>query len=894
MTTVDILTPLNKAFRDHRRYTGDGLANEPTGAPLPIGDPESGVHDPDKPTIRGAFGSVQTAMQAGVDAAETAATAAQVAQAGAETARAEAEAIVGFGVTDIRSYGGVADGSNSATALVDALATGRRVLVPAVGTWVIQPTTAQAAAILAALDRVDAEDTLTITLPSGTVSVASGVLARIGPNCHNIRIVGAAPVETTLSSVASVSGSAGAWTVVLNVASGTGIAVGDVLKLFDVGPLPMLGGDNSAASTLRAYPLPNELYHPPVNVGTITAASGGGSAAFSSVTGTLSDYIKVGDLLTLKGQTRVVASVGASSVGITGAWTNGVSGSRGFWVTRPNAGTIGTGGASSTTITGASSAFTTEANVGDVLLVDGQFRKITAIGSDTSLTVDQAITLSSGTAYSVLTGGVLHEGAHEVTAVSGTQITVVNRSQAQPPVNRVTTGSVKALKTILKNTGTGDGFVFEQGASLRWLDQVALQGDRATSGSIALAGNDRISAGVFGDFTQHGTTTEYICGPSVAILDWGRGVVAGHGCVANIRNIAISGCLGISLWALEGSDVNARRAVISGGGSTGSQINAGAKFVFTEARHAGNNGDGMRVYDGGAGYAEQSFWWGNQGMGARNIGAGGFHANEGVSFCNTASALYVDKGEAEVERLVAGANARAGIEAIDLSKVLATEAWISGATGSGYGIYAKSSKVNAEGAGVVGNSVEDVYADAMSEVYMPASVIGDVSAYRQSRVDLKDGEATAATVGTGGRIYVQGVSPAPSLTGVRHMGGVTADGSTIYTDASPWTTYTVVVASSAGAIASYTQTGRYREIDGDIEVEIDVTVTDNGTGSGLVTASLPVSAAGGTALAGTNLSTGVALTAYTSGGDVNVLTAAAAYPVATGNRILVSGRYRPS
>jgi hypothetical protein len=72
MTTVDIMTPLNRAFRDHRRYTGDGLASEPTGAPLPVGDPASGVHSPDKPSIRSAFTEVQTALQAAVDAAEAA------------------------------------------------------------------------------------------------------------------------------------------------------------------------------------------------------------------------------------------------------------------------------------------------------------------------------------------------------------------------------------------------------------------------------------------------------------------------------------------------------------------------------------------------------------------------------------------------------------------------------------------------------------------------------------------------------------------------------------------------------------------------------------------------------------------------------------------------------
>lgn len=70
MTTVDITTPLNKTFREHRRYTGDGLPSAPSGAPLPVGDPSSGVHNPAKSDIRGAFADVQTVLQAAVDAAE--------------------------------------------------------------------------------------------------------------------------------------------------------------------------------------------------------------------------------------------------------------------------------------------------------------------------------------------------------------------------------------------------------------------------------------------------------------------------------------------------------------------------------------------------------------------------------------------------------------------------------------------------------------------------------------------------------------------------------------------------------------------------------------------------------------------------------------------------------
>ena len=46
-------------IRDHVRYTGDGLPNEPVNAPLPIGDPGSGVYNPTKRDIREAIGDIE-------------------------------------------------------------------------------------------------------------------------------------------------------------------------------------------------------------------------------------------------------------------------------------------------------------------------------------------------------------------------------------------------------------------------------------------------------------------------------------------------------------------------------------------------------------------------------------------------------------------------------------------------------------------------------------------------------------------------------------------------------------------------------------------------------------------------------------------------------------------
>lgn len=54
---------VDEVFRDFVRFTGDGLPNEPVGKPLPIGDPSSGVHHPQKKDIREAITPVFAAAE---------------------------------------------------------------------------------------------------------------------------------------------------------------------------------------------------------------------------------------------------------------------------------------------------------------------------------------------------------------------------------------------------------------------------------------------------------------------------------------------------------------------------------------------------------------------------------------------------------------------------------------------------------------------------------------------------------------------------------------------------------------------------------------------------------------------------------------------------------------
>lgn len=78
------LTDIQRTLRDHVRFTGDGLPGEPVGAPLPVGSPRSGEHNPSKKELRdiliavfsesgaGASGIAQEALETANAASSTA------------------------------------------------------------------------------------------------------------------------------------------------------------------------------------------------------------------------------------------------------------------------------------------------------------------------------------------------------------------------------------------------------------------------------------------------------------------------------------------------------------------------------------------------------------------------------------------------------------------------------------------------------------------------------------------------------------------------------------------------------------------------------------------------------------------------------------------------------
>ncbi|MEP9374989.1 hypothetical protein [Mesorhizobium sp. KR1-2] len=644
-------------------------------------------------------------------------------------------------------------------------------------------------ALLGKLHQIKADALTTINLPVGAFTTMTGDIARIGAANANLRVVGADPVQLDMLSVASVTGSAGDWLVTYNVASSAGVSVGEVLKVFECGPVPLLAGDNVASYILRNRPLPNELCTPIVNTGRATITAGGDTITFTGGIDATANCLKIGDLFTIDGQTRQLTSVGDKTCSVASAWGDiSRSGVIGCYVSRPNSGTITIVG---TTVTGTGTKLLSEANVGDMVLVDGELIEITAISSDTAMTIAKSKTLAAGTPCSIITGGVLHDGAHVVTAVGAGTITVRNRGRMKPPVNRVTGGSFRVIKTVLKQTGSGDGLVFGQGASLSWLDRIALVGTR-TGGQIGLLMNGRVPAlplagdGVtsFGDFTQQGYTTACITGPDVAIADWYVNAAVGHGCTLNARMIALSGATGVGLWQLEGSFANVRRAVMSGNGSHGHFISTGANAKITEASYVANFGDGLRRQSGGSFYGECPVFYGNGSMNVRLYGTGGAEMAQSANLLSNNAGIYSDHAEALLrDGLIAAARTR-GIDAIGSPSLVVNATWVSG--NRTVGVYCDGGCVIAEDSAVVGNGGGGVYARARGRLEANGAQVKQNGAYQAraddgGRISLRGGSTTAVQVtGAESSIDITGLlGAAPTLTGVARLNEYTKDGAII-------------------------------------------------------------------------------------------------------------------
>lgn len=130
-------------------------------------------------------------------------------------------------IVSVMDFGAIGDGvTDSASAFVNASAATSQVVRVPVGNFVVNLTQANSSAILDLLKRIRVDGFLSIFVPVGVVTLTEQVVIN-SPDLNRIQIVGSAPVTKTVTSLVSVTGSAKAYSVTLNIPSSTGISVGD-------------------------------------------------------------------------------------------------------------------------------------------------------------------------------------------------------------------------------------------------------------------------------------------------------------------------------------------------------------------------------------------------------------------------------------------------------------------------------------------------------------------------------------------------------------------------------------------------------------------------------------------------------------------------------------------
>lgn len=109
--------------------------------------------------------------------------------------------------------------------------------------------------------------------------------------------------------------------------------------------------------------------------------------------------------------------------------------------------------------------------------------------------------------------------------------------------------------------------------------------------------------------------------------------------------------------------------------------------------------------------------------------------------------------------------------------------------------------------------------------------------------------------------------------------------------------FTPTVTASVGTITTVGALDCYAKYEDDfVQLNVSVTITDNGTGTTVLRITLPFTPADDAVLVGSNFSTGIMLQGRVNDGvaRIDCVTYSNAYPVASGQKVILSGRVRRS
>lgn len=130
-------------------------------------------------------------------------------------------------------------------------------------------------------------------------------------------------------------------------------------------------------------------------------------------------------------------------------------------------GTIGTGGSASTTITGTGTTFTSDIHIGDLIGASGgtTFASVTAVTSDTSLTVNSNLTIANGATGLVIENPTISSPTQttsgrvtsiaSATALTSSNTVWVNASAVQPYIGRQAANAWYYIWLVYGTSGVG-------------------------------------------------------------------------------------------------------------------------------------------------------------------------------------------------------------------------------------------------------------------------------------------------------------------------------------------------------------------------------------------------------------------------------------------------------
>ncbi|BAY08537.1 putative baseplate assembly protein [Calothrix sp. NIES-2098] len=227
----------------------------------------------------------------------------------------------------------------------------------------------------------------------------------------------------------------------------------------------------------------NAAINPPVPAGTLFWVTRQNSNTIVSdstnITGNGANFntqLRIGDTITAAGQTRIITSISDdhTSATIDTAFSPNIPENTSFVVTRKGTGTIG-----NLAVLGTGTKFNTELKVGSLINAAGQSKIVTAISSDTNLTVDDAFysNLVAGTPFTITSNTSIFAG----TAGNGVSVSTDNGNSWKPINQDLTNQDITALTTYIDShtnttnliTGTTGGIfllaINPNNSNQRWM-----------------------------------------------------------------------------------------------------------------------------------------------------------------------------------------------------------------------------------------------------------------------------------------------------------------------------------------------------------------------------------------------------------------------------------------